>query len=177
MMALSSGLVRLDQALKAAGIPVDGEADISLSPPPYQSNWHVLTRRDGVILRIDYQATATAAQIQQGDALAMTFDLGDRGPRPLYAIYTDLQALSIAQKAEVWADLSSGQPKKYFLDAGPNAAAILVLDWAANDSGATGPALNGAKLRLMAFYVQDNPDYLVRPSFDPGIVIPGDQNV
>ena len=177
MNGASTGLVRLTTAIKAQGIPIDGVADITLSPPPYQPNWHVVTRGDGSIFRIDYQASATPAQIQQGDSITATFDLHDRGPRPLYAIYTDLQALSTTQKTEVWTDLTSGTPKKYFLDTGPNAAAIGALDWAATDSGATGAALTAARIRIAAFYVQDNPNYLVNPSFDPGINVPGDQNV
>lgn len=174
-MSSVAGMIRLDRAIKAAGIPVDGEADIT--GQFIQPNWHVVTRGDGVVLRIDYQSSATPAQIQQGDSIAMTFDLHDRGPRPLYAIYIDLQALSTTQKTEVWTDLSSGSPKKYYTDVGPNAAAIAALDWAASDSGATGAALTSARLRITASYVQDNPTYLVNPSFDPGINVPGDQNI
>lgn len=174
-MSAINDVGRLDRAIKAAGIPIDGVGDITgVTPQPY---WHVVTRGDGVVLRIDYQASATPTQIQQGDAIAMTFDLHNRGPRPLYAIYVDLQALSAAQKIEVWNDLSSGSPKKYLLGTGPNTAAIGALDWAVTDSGATGASLTAARLRIATAYVQDNPEYLVHPSFDPGINVPGDQNV
>lgn len=98
-----------------------------------------------------------------------------RKQRPLYAIYADLQALTAAQKTAVWSDLSSGTPKKYLTDAGPNAAAIGALDWAASDSGATGASLTAARMRITAAYCQDNPSYLVHPSFDATINVPGDQ--
>lgn len=176
-MSVTLGITRLNQLLVSAGIPINGVGDITNTPTPYPSGWHVVTRGDGVVLRIDYNTSATPAQISSGDSIAMTFDLHDRGPRPLYAIYVDLQALSTAQKTEVWTDLTSGTPKKYFLDAGPNAAAIGALDWAATDSGATPVALTAARLRIAAAYVQDNPAYLVHPAFDPGINVPGDQNV
>lgn len=175
VMLADNDVGRLDRALRAAGIPIDGVGDTTGGIP--QPGWHIVTRGDGVVLRIDYQASATPAQIQQGDAIAMTFDLHNRGPRPLYAIYVDLQALSTAQKLEVWNDLSSGSPKKYLLGTGPNTAAIGALDWAVTDSGATGASLTAARLRIATAYVQDNPEYLVHPSFDPGINVPGDQNV
>jgi hypothetical protein len=101
--------------------------------------------------------------------VAVTF----KALRTLLAIYTDLQALTAAQKTNVWTDLSSGTPKKYLQDVGRNAAAIAALDWAATDSGATGTALTAAKLRIGAMYVQDNPAYLINPSFDPTINVPG----
>lgn len=105
----------------------------------------------------------------------MTFDLRDRKLRPLYAIYNDLVALTTTQQTNAWNDLSSGTPKKYLLDVGPNAAAIGALDWAVTDSGATGASLLHARLRVGAMYVQDNPSYLVNPAFDPSINVPGDQ--
>jgi hypothetical protein len=98
-----------------------------------------------------------------------------RVPRTLVAIYTDLQALTAAQKTSVWTDLSSGTPRKYLAGAGRNAAAIAALDWAATDSGATGNALTAARLRVAAMWCQDNPTYLVNPDFLPAVNVPGDQ--
>ncbi len=100
-----------------------------------------------------------------------------RKPRRGYAIYADLMALTTLQKTNVWTDLSSGTPKKYLLDTGANTAAIAALDWAVTDAGATGAALTAAKLRIAAAYVQDNPAYLVNPSFDLSINVAGDQLV
>lgn len=94
-------------------------------------------------------------------------------PRTLYAIYTDLQALTTTQQNNVWADLGSGAPPKYLLDAGANASALWVLDYLAREAGLTGAALTRAKFRAVAMYVQDNPAYLVRPAFDPTINVSG----
>ena len=176
-MSAISGVAKLSQALTSAGIPIDGVGDITGTSTPYPPNWHTVTQSGGKILRIDYKSTATTAQIQQGDSIASTYDLSNKGPRPLFNIYTDLQALTATQKTNVWNDLSSGTPKKYFLDTGTNTAAIVALDWAATDSGATGAALTAARLRITAMYVQDNPHYLVNPTFDNTINVAGDQTV
>lgn len=98
-----------------------------------------------------------------------------RKPRPLYAIYADLQALSGPNKTAIWSDLSSGTPKKYLVGVGGNVAAIAALDWAASDSGATGNALTAARLRIAAMYCQDVPGYLVNPPFGTGINVTGDE--
>lgn len=93
--------------------------------------------------------------------------------RALYQIYNDLAALTTTQQGNAWTDLSSGTPAKYLLDAGPNAAAIAVMDWVVKKSGAAGAALTDARLRIAAMYVQDNASYLVTPAFDPTINVPG----
>lgn len=95
-----------------------------------------------------------------------------KSPRPLYAIYNSLAALSSTQKTNIWTDLSSGSPAKYLADLGPNAAAIAALDWAVRFSGLGAAAITDAKLRIAAIYVADNPTYLLSPSFDPTINVP-----
>lgn len=170
-MAVS--LTRLDQSLRAADIPIDGVADITDAVS--QPGWHTVTRSDNVVLRIDYQASATAQQISTGDNLAMAADLRSRTSRLMCSIYSDLLTLNTTQQTNAWSDLSSGTPKKYLLDTGINAAAIGALDWAVTDSGATDTALKNARLRIAAAYIQDNPTYLVNPTFDPTINVPGDQ--
>src|SRR5262245_15511406 len=102
---------QLDLQLRSKGIPIIG---VSGGPP-----WVIA-----------YDPSATQAQKDQGDALAAAFDGKDRVYRALWQIYQDIQALSAAQKTKVWADLTSGTPKKYLKDVGANAAAIMALDWA-----------------------------------------------
>lgn len=66
----------LDRALRDAGIPIDG---VSMGSPVDRSTWLAF-----------YQASATAAQRTQGDALLQTLDLQD--PTTLVNIKTDLAA-------------------------------------------------------------------------------------
>lgn len=94
--------------------------------------------------------------------------------RLLLDIITDINALSTAQKNLIWTDITSGAPPKWELDAGPNAAAIAVLQWAAT-SGVSAADILSAKIRGVAMYCADNPKYLVNPAFAPTINIPGDQ--
>lgn len=98
-----------------------------------------------------------------------------RKPLPLYTIYTNLKALTVAQQTAIWNDISSGVPAKYLLDTGPNTAAIAALDWSVTDSGAMGAALTAARFRIVTCYVQDVPKYLVNPIFAPTVNVPGDQ--
>jgi hypothetical protein len=150
---------------------MDGEADVT--GLPQEDSWHLIHRQDGIVLRLDYQASATPEQIAQGDATASTFDLRTYQTRPLHEIYTDVSALTGPQKTNVWTDLSAGHPPKYLLDEGPNAAAIMALDWSASDSGATGNAAASAKQRIITMFCQDCPSYLVYPPFDQSINVPG----
>ena len=152
-------LLPLLSQLQAAGLPV---IDVQTSG--------AYTGQVIVVSSIDL----ITAQLTQMQAVVSAFDLRSRIPRPLYAIYNDLVALTTTQQANIWADISSGTTPKYLLDAGPNTAALVVLDWAVRSSGATGTALTAAKFRAVALYVQDNPTYLVTPTFDATINVPGD---
>ncbi len=95
--------------------------------------------------------------------------------RTILSIYNDLTALSAGQKTNVWTDLTSGSPAKIFTDAGPNAGSMLVLHWAATQSGAGAAGITDAKVRAATLYVQDHPAYLVQPAFDATINVAGDQ--
>jgi hypothetical protein len=65
-------LARVRDALDAAGLPFD----LSL-PPPGRSEpgWHVVTRADGLIVRLDARPGATATQQASADALVLGLDL------------------------------------------------------------------------------------------------------
>jgi hypothetical protein len=148
--------------LKTAGLPV---LDIQTS-----------SAYSGQIIVVSSSQLTVGQSTQMGN-LVTAWDPRPRAERPLYAIYNDLAALTITQQGNVWADFSAGTPPKYLLDAGDNAAAIVVLDWVVRASGVSGAALLGAQLRAVAMYVQDNVSYLVAPAFDPTINVPGDMPV
>lgn len=127
-------------------------------------------------LAAGYTAEQVAFSVMSEAAVTEAIRLQDtRYPRTLASIYADLQALSNANKAAVWGDLSGGSPKKYLAGLGGNTAAIGALDWAATESGATGHALTAARLRIAAMYCQDHPAYLVNPAFAPAVNVPGDE--
>lgn len=154
--------------LKGAGLPV---IDVQTSGA-YPGQVIVVTD-DGVDL--------TAAQQTTMNSVVAAFDPRPRVARSIYAIYTDLAALTTTQQTNVWNDLSAiatGQiVPKYLLDAGGDTAAIVVMDWVIKKSGTSGANLTDARLRIASMYVQDNPKYLVHPTFDSTINIPGDQPV
>lgn len=149
-------------SLKAAGLPVSDVQGSDAYP--------------GQIIVVASTALTQAQQTQLNSAVA-AWDPRPRTRRAIYAIYNDLTALTATQQGNVWTDFSSGNPAKYLLDQGQNAAAIAVMDWVVKKSGATGAALTDARMRAVAMYVQDNPNYLVHPSFDASINVAGDMPV
>jgi hypothetical protein len=153
---------KIYEDLLAAGLPVVG-----VSSP------------DGVAVVDAYSRALTAPERAQADAIiADPMNLARR-PRPLLDIYADVTALTLNQQGKIWQDLSALTDgiRKYYTDAGPNASAITVWDFLIFNSGLATAATNEAKLRLIIAYVQDNPDYLVAPPFDPTINIPGSEPV
>jgi len=152
-------LAALMSQLQAVGLPV---TDVQTSEA-YPGQVIVVSSTD-----------LTGTQLTQMESIVSAFDLRSRIPRPLYAIYNDLVALTTTQQANIWADISSGTTPKYLIDAGRNTASLVVLDWAVRSSGAVGASLTAAKFRAVAMYVQDNPTYLVAPTFDATINVAGD---
>lgn len=149
-------VTRLDMRLKELGIPIHG------------------VRKVNGAFVVDYNG-ASAGQITQGNSIAATWSNETRKPRGLYSIYVDINALSGTNKTAIWTDLTSGSPPKWALNTGQNQAAIVTLHWSAVNSGATAANLTDARMRLAACYVQDNPRYLVNPSFAAAVNIPGDE--
>lgn len=126
----------------------------------------------------------TPAEVTTLDGLVAAHDGRPRKTRRLYDIYTDLNPaapspkITAAQLNTVWTDLTSGTPPKLSLDVGMNAASIFVMHFlGATVAGLTTAEKNEAKRRAIAFYCQDNVNYLVNPAFDPSINIPGDEVV
>jgi hypothetical protein len=139
-----------------AGIPILGTAG-----PPWA---------------VTYDPSATPAQITQGNQMVSTFDGLGRTARVLDAIYTDVNALTAAQQNNVWNDISAAAPpsgRKYLMDAGLNVAAIFAMDWSIRTTS-PGAARTLAMNYIISMYTQDNPMYLVTPSFDTTINVPGD---
>lgn len=152
-----SGLVAQCQY---AGLPVD-----SIDGSPGAGTVTVFTTRDLTTLEQSALASLVAA-----------YDGRPRRKRPIYAILADVAALSASQQAAVWNDLTAGSPSKISADAGPNAAAILVLQFVSTSiGGLTNAEKNDGRRRAAAMYAQDVPAYLVHPPFDSGIAIAGDE--
>jgi len=144
----------LHQQIAAKGIPVVG-----VSGPPWI---------------VTYDPSATQAQKDQGDALAAAFDGQDRRYRLLTNIYQSIQALTAAQRTNIWTDLSApyaGSPRRYLSTAGINAGPIFSEDWDANQT--TGNQRDSSRMRIEAMYTQDNCFYLDRPVFDNTISVLG----
>jgi hypothetical protein len=95
--------------------------------------------------------------------------------RLLCAIFADVQALTSAQRTNLWNDLKAPAPgvapRKYLTDEFINAAAIFALDYSANQT--TGGQLTAAQNSIMAMWIQDYPLYAMHPDFDPSISILG----
>lgn len=151
---------RLDTALRAAGLPIDG---IGL---------------DGGNVTVFWQVAPTQQQIDTANGIINDpYWRYARRPRRLIDIYGDVNALSGAQKTNIWNDLNAGSPKKYATDVGVNAGPILVLDWAVQGSGINPADKQAAQLRLIVMYVQDNVAYLKNPGFDPTVNVLGDEQI
>jgi hypothetical protein len=94
--------------------------------------------------------------------------------RTLLAIYTDLQALTAAQKNLVWTDFTSGNPPKWSTDDTPGAGVVMALSVAAVDlTGLATAVQTAARMKMVAAYCLYNPKYLRNPAFDPTIFVSG----
>ncbi len=102
--------------------------------------------------------------------------------RSLFAIYTDLNALTNGQKNAIWTDFTSGSPPKWSQDgqdgvthgfhAGEvSAHAGLAIDMPVVAGNWTTALQTKARLMMVAVYMLDRPKYLVAPSFDATINI------
>lgn len=92
---------------------------------------------------------------------------------PAATLITNIGALNNNQKNNIWTDFTTN--KRYQTDTGPNAGSLLLAAYLANTAligGSPTDLLNG-KILAIALYVQDNPNYLVNPTFDSTINVPG----
>lgn len=138
-------------------------------------------RSDGAqVMKGDGIGTDWKAFLTWNSAQPVPLSLADRAPggtspRTLLAIYNDLNVLTVTQKNNIWNNLSAGTPKLYQTDKGTNAGAIGTLDFLLGQTTANWNAtdLISLKMRITMNYVQDNPSYLVHPTFDSTINVPG----
>lgn len=129
-----------------------------------------LRRMDLGVPDVQPGEVAFAAYPTNDQLTAAGFVLTKTQLKSLYALGTAIAALTTAQQNNIWADLFGGTPPKYQSDVGPNAAAIGAVYLCTTTPGVfTAPQ----KIGIAAFYVQDNPGYLIQPSFDPTINISG----
>lgn len=109
-----------------------------------------------------------------GYAALMQYRTPNRVPRPLMAIYTELNSLTGAQKTNIGADLF-GASQKWATNIGTNRGAMFVI-WALTQApGVTAGQIAFWKLVGTALYVQDNTAYLKNPAFDSSINVDGSQ--
>ena len=107
--------------------------------------------------------------------LVSTYDGRPRRKRKPYDIYTQIGALTATQKLNISNDLFGGSPPKFTQDIGDDSPDLLVL-WTLQQTGGLSTAdKNLVKQAAATIYCRDNPKYLVNPSFDTSINIPGDE--
>jgi len=99
----------------------------------------------------------------QGNAIAATWPTTLYRNRMLWNLWSQLNGLSTKQQNNITADLQTGSPPKQFAVEQENTSAAFS-SWQAS---------SGATMTSAAFYVQDNPTYLINPAFDPTINVPG----
>lgn len=96
-------------------------------------------------------------------------------------VLTDLNnatKITDAQLVATWNDLTSGSDPKIAEGSGVAKLSIMVLHFiAVGIGGLTTPEKRQAQKRAIAFYIYDNPKYLVNPPFAPIVNIPGDEPV
>ena len=171
----TTAVQNIDTALRDAGIPIDGVGDAG--PPPWPAGWHVVGRADALAVRVDYQASATADQIEQGDQIVRTTDLAPRQPRSLWAIYDDIALLSAEQQNNIRQDIRPDQYAKLRTLLPPQDGPALVLHWCVTSTGPSDADKLDAQMRMATMISQQQPGYLVNPEFDPTISISGDEPV
>jgi len=115
-----------------------------------------------------------AMEVQDMDAVIELHDGRKRKPRSINAVYTDLAALSGAQKGNIWSYLM--QPvdgiarwRHANREATWNAAAV-------GTAAPAGSTLEDHERALTAtFWCLEHPDDFVEPEWDPTINVPGDE--
>jgi hypothetical protein len=97
----------------------------------------------------------------------------DRVARSLYAIVQDLDALTPADQAAIWAQVTSGIPPAWTTS---NNLAVWVAIRVAD--GLAEPHRTSARIAAVAAYTRDEaPTWLVHPAWRPTLNVPGDEPV
>lgn len=169
----------IDQALRDAGIPIDGVATVP-DPSMADPNWFLVTRTiDNLTIRVDFRPEATQTHKDQAVQIIQTLDVRPRRTRPLAAIYNDLTSLSSAQQDAIIFDLQlTSLNGKWSTMRPPQDGPAAVARWAASSlAGASAAEKRQAAGWIVAMYTQQNPKYLVNPPQAPAINIPGDEPI
>lgn len=122
---------------------------------------------------VTYDPSMTPAQVSQGNLIVSTWDTRIYQTRPLLDLVNAINVLTAAQKTNISNDLFGGTPLKALLDDGANVSAIFCLYYIVQTASMSGADKTLAKLYAAAMYCQDNPMYLINPSFDTSINVPG----
>lgn len=172
--------------LVAAGLPI-GSVSLNANPNKQASGpYNTYTSADNVVVGIDWSATPTSGQQTSAQTIiaGLTISAGAK-VRTMYAIAASIFALTGnlptpaagTQKANIIAALFTGNiatgSQLWQQDTGPNAAAMSAVYAAITASNGSATFNAAQQLIMAAMYVQDNPMYLVNPSFDPTISVPG----
>jgi hypothetical protein len=172
--ALDMEVTRLTDLLLAAALPVSGVSMLDPEQIPDPS-WIVVTDALGNNYRIDWEVVPTQNQINLATSIALAFDPRPRKLRLLYSIYQDIGALTAQQKTNIANNLFAGTPPLFTQDKGEKAADLLVLWTLIQTGGLSNSNKNLVRQSAAAIYVLDNVNYLVHPSFDSSINVPGDE--
>jgi hypothetical protein len=130
-------------------------------------------------IQINTSRDLTPQEIQTLDAVVASHDGRPRQKRPFIDIYNQINALTNQQKTAINNDLFGGPPaNKWSRGNTPSTAAMAATYYSATvPNGITAAEKNTARLYIAAMYCYDNVNYLVRPSFDPTINVPGDEPI
>jgi hypothetical protein len=167
----------LTEQLKGAGHPVEGLAILpaGLTPEP---GWVVAERLDGVKVRLDMAAGATAPQITATVAAVLAATLSDRRPRKLKSIVDDLDALTGTQKTNIWNYINgtvNGYPRWALSDQASVWICMRI------SGGFAEPTRTLCRILGVAEYIRnEDPNFLVlNPNIVDGLSInvPGDEPV
>lgn len=170
-------IILLTQELIDAGLPITGVAVLPLGSDTSGYGCSTFYVREGIIVRVDWiPADFPPTPIQ--DSLAASIVAAHNGPRelrPPLDIWNDLALLTDVQRDAIWTDLTSGSPQKFLVDNGPHAFDVWQQYRRIQDEGLGVNVQKKVKAGGVVAYLLDFPKYLVHPSFDPTINVPGDR--
>lgn len=165
-------LTNLDKILKSKGFEFDG-----LGLTTTENIVNTFTHPDlpnGTFIKVN----GLVGSLATFAAAAQSITMGtNRELRSLVSIYNDINSLTNSQKLNIWNDLTSGSPIKISTNKGNNAGNIFLIWRITENTSLPIATVTDMKLTAITYYTQDNPNYLVNPSFDNTINIPGDTSV
>jgi hypothetical protein len=152
-----------------ASLPVTGIIIGPQTGTDPKITWYTI---QGVSVGVVWSVVPTQTQSNQASSILTVLDPRPKVSRSLFAIYNDLVALTVAQKTNVWTDLTSGSPQKITMTGNDT---VFLLWRIASNASLPAATITDMKLTAATYYVRDNPRYLVQPSFDSSINVAGDQ--